>query len=425
MYLIVFTQNLCIKLDEKKFTVCSLLLTWGTAPTSILHSCGENEGSMRYVMIPDDVDPSIYSLIPSLLLTGLTVAVWRPSFQHLRDLHSTGKLFYGPKDFLDLVESGHVVAVGRDDWYKNAHYRSQNPDWARDCPWDSSFDGELSRIARTDESSPLPLRRAIVAPAPTGPSWAKKYADAEGEHLRYAIEMLRKKKLPDRILRKVLSAENERDQAVRLLSLCRNVVSAYQEADADVPVISSVQSFEIDALGLRRKSGLKKGSLPDNDSVLEAAEAIGELRSFKNYAEFKAFLNSPKRDSVLRGVAPLLSDRGVVEQMRKSAANPDLDLSWREALKISPYQMRIAVLGSLLDFATSGGVLTGAVLGSGLAFATAPSRLPEKIGWSPISSGSAKEVAWLSQLINRNQKSDKLKLKDIRMIRKALERLRS
>lgn len=255
------------------------------------------------------------------------------------------------------------------------------------------------------------------------PSWAKKRADTEIEHFEYAIDILRAKRLPDRIMRKALTMDSERDQAVRLLSICRNVVIAYKEADADVPVISSVQSFEIDRLGLRKISPLKKSNLPDNDSVLEAADAIFGLRSFKTYAEFKAFLNSPMRESVLRGIAPLLLNRGIVEQMRNLAANPDLDISFLEALRVSRYQMRLAVLGSLLGFATSGGNLIGAALGSALAFANAPGRLPEKFGLEPIRSESAKKIVWLSQLINKKHNSDDLRNTDVRKIRKALERI--
>jgi hypothetical protein len=135
-----------------------------------------------------------------------------------------------PREFVRLVEEGHVRVFAREPWLLSPVFRNRHP-WGEGAAWTPSVDGELRKIAETDRDLDLASRRVIVAPPERGFAWAEQYVDENAILVERVRRTVARGKPEKHIPHAVLEAIRRDDYSPRQ-AVTHVLRAAYNHGDA-------------------------------------------------------------------------------------------------------------------------------------------------------------------------------------------------
>jgi hypothetical protein len=180
-----------------------------------------------------------YANLHRLIAGSKPLVLWAPSSVMFRE-HSSVPV----KDFLHLLEQGHVRIVGREKWLLERGCREMRAsEWAA-AAWDDEFDGAIYRTYIRDLHVPAAEKRVIIAEDEPGQVWAERTLSADPGQVDFWQRVLDRPDAEDFVPGGTLEAiTRERMDAetatLRILRDARNHGQAVKDADAEVPFLLS------------------------------------------------------------------------------------------------------------------------------------------------------------------------------------------
>ncbi len=179
-----------------------------------------------------------YRDLARLVAMSQPLTLWAPSSLLLRSRDCGLK----PKQFLDLVEEGHVRVMGRRAWLSEPGAR--NSDRWPGTAWDTQIDGPIWDLAQADEGKPPAARRVVIAREEKGYEWAEDYLSEHPQEstkwYRRATNASAAATIPGGTLQAVRRLGGDRVAvARRILRDAYNHGGALAESGARVPILQS------------------------------------------------------------------------------------------------------------------------------------------------------------------------------------------